>query len=136
MGTAVAIESCMDCFFGTYDLPDQQNDRQNAVVTFNIPDVGIRFKAPFRGANGNHCHLASLLALLEFIDGNQKYFVNHTYQIFGNNYKIINQVNGRESFPPEFSPLMDKAEGYRKKYGYSLEWIPTAENPAYDILFD
>jgi len=105
----------MDCYFGAYELPAEHDNAQAAIVTFHIPDVGIKFKAPFKGVNVDHCDFASLLALLEFIDSNQKYFSN---------------------LPNSFSPLMEKAKNYRDKYRFSLEWIPTSENSAYDPLLD
>ena len=135
-GIRVALSTTMDCFFGTYNLHADKADGSTAVVTFNIPEIGIRFKAPFSGVSQNHCDLASLLALLEFIDRNQKYFSKHTYQIFGDCSRVINQVNGREPFPTEFSNLMDKASAYRDKYRFSLEWVPLGENAAFDTLFD
>jgi len=106
------------------------------VVTFHIPDIGIQFKAPFAGVDRNHSDLASLLALLEFIDSNQKYFSNHTFQIYGNNLTVVNQVNGREQSPDMFAHLMEKASGYRNKYRFSLDWIPSGENPAIEPLLD
>jgi hypothetical protein len=126
----------MECFFGTFDLPRNSHDGKSAVVSFHIPDVGIQFKAPFAGVNRNHSDLASLLALLEFIDSNQKYFSNRTFQIFGNNLTVINQVNGREQPPEMFAHLMEKAAKYREKYRFSLDWVPTDENPAIDPVFD
>jgi hypothetical protein len=133
-GTVVAPTVGMDCFFGTYELPNTHRDRLAAVVTFNIPELGIRFKAPFAGVNTDHCDFASLLALLEFIDSNQKYFKNQGYQIFGNNRRVIDQVNERSLAPPTFAPLMAKARAYRDKYGFALRWVPSGENSAYDEL--
>ncbi|MFZ5980257.1 MAG: hypothetical protein ACOYVF_06450 [Candidatus Zixiibacteriota bacterium] len=126
----------MDCFFGSYELPADNDTGKSTVVTFFIPDIGIRFKAPFDAVNTDHSDFASLLALLEFIDSNQKYFSNHTYQIFGNNQHVINLVNEREIAPIMFSPLMEKAQNYRIKYRFSLEWVPTWDNSAYDSLLD
>lgn len=126
----------MNCYFGAYELPAGKDNAQPAVVTFHIPDVGIKFKAPFQGVNTDHCDYASLLALLEFIDTNQKYFSNQTYQIFGNNRVVIDQVNERLNPPPSFSPLIEKARKYREKYRFSLEWVPSWENSAYDPLLD
>ncbi len=122
----------MDCYFDARPLPPGNSSGKSSLVGFSIPDVGIRFKAPFAGVDQNHSDFASLLALLEFIDSNQKYFTNHTFQIFGNNLAVINQVNGRESVPPEFAPLMAKAAAYRGKYRFALDWIPPQENPALD----
>ena len=126
----------MDCYFGSYELPEGNQLDKSAVVIFSIPDLGIKFKAPFDGVNNDHNDFASLLALLEFIDSNQKYFSNHTYQIFGNNKKIINQVNNHEQPPLIFTPLMQKAKDYRKKYRFSLSWIKPDDNPVYRSLFD
>ncbi len=126
----------MECYFGSYDLPKENGLEKSAVVTFNIPDVGIKFKAPFAAVNHDHGDLAALLALLELIDGNQKYFSKHTYQIYGNNPKLVNSVNRREPLDEKFADLLVKALSYRDKYRFSLEWIPAGDNPAYDSLFD
>ncbi len=126
----------MDCYFGACPLPEENQLGKGSVVVFHIPKVGIRFKAPFNGVDGNHCDLASLLALLEFIDSNQKYFSNHTYQIFGNNLTLINQLNGREDSSEMLKPLLERAQQYRTKYHFSLDWVPANENPALDSLLD
>jgi len=126
----------MECYFGSYDLPKDNGLDKSAVVTFNIPDVGLKFKAPFAAVDHDHGDLAALLALLEFIDSNQKYFSKHTYQIYGNNLKIVNGVNRREQLDEKFADLLNKALRYRDKYCFSLEWIPAVDNPAYDSLFD
>ncbi len=124
----------MDCFFGAYPLPEQNDTGKTALVLFSIPELGIRFKAPFAGEDLDHSDFASLLALLEFIDSNQKYFTNKTFQIFGNNLTLINQLNGREAIPHRYSPLIQKATAYRQKYHFSLDWIPARENSAFDTL--
>lgn len=126
----------MECYFGSCSLPEGNPAGKSAVVMFNIPEIGIAFKAPFAGVDNDHCDLASLLALLEFIDSNQKYFSKHTYEIFGNNQRVINQVNSRETPPLMFVELLKKASVYREKYRFSLEWVPSRDNPAFDILFD
>ena len=122
----------MECYFGSLALPDDNQIGKTAVVMFHIPDIGVKFKAPFDGVDPDHCDLASLLALLEFIDSNQKYFARHNYQIFGNNRRIIDQVNLREEPPVIFTPLLEKATSYRDKYGYSLDWVPSWGNRVSD----
>ncbi|MBD3333855.1 hypothetical protein GF356_13480 [candidate division GN15 bacterium] len=126
----------MECYFGSVDLPEDNAIDKSAVVSFHIPDLGIRFKAPFDAVDRNHGDYASLLALLEFIDSNQKYFANHTFQIYGNNITVINQINRREDPPPVFNHLLKKALGYRERYRFSLEWIPTDDNAAFEDLFN
>ena len=103
---------------------------------FYIPDVGIRFKAPFAGVDKDHSDLASLLALLEFIDSNQKYLSNKTYQMYGDNLDLIRLLNGQGPTRDEFEPLLDKAAEYRDKYRFSLQYVPTEENVAADDLLD
>ncbi|UCD65115.1 MAG: hypothetical protein JSW34_06715 [Candidatus Zixiibacteriota bacterium] len=126
----------MERYFGSYELPEDSQSDKSAVVMFSIPELGIKFKAPFEGVDHDHTDFASLLALLEFIDSNQKYFSKHTYQIYGNNNKIINQVNLREQPPLMFAPLMQKALDYRKKYRFSLQWVKPDDNPVFQSLFD
>ncbi len=126
----------MECYFGTFALPDQNSLEKSAVVAFHIPEIGIRFKAPFDAVDHCHSAYASLLALLEFIDSNQKYFSKHGYQIFGNNLAVINQVNKVQASPELYQHLLEKALGYRDKYGFSLQWVPSTGNSALSGLLD
>lgn len=126
----------MECYFGSIQLPDDSQIDKSMIVSFNIPELGIKFKAPFNAVDPNHGDLAALLALLEFIDSNQKYFTKHTYQIYGNNLKVINAVNRQANLPPEFGPLITRALGYRDKYRFSLAWTPIRSNPNLEELFD
>lgn len=126
----------MDCYFGATKLPHGTPDGKSSIVMFHIPDIGIRFKAPFAGVDQDHSDLASLLALLEFIDSNQKYFDRSNFQLFGNNLSVINQVNGQSNIRPEFLNLMEKAADYRRKYRFSLDWVPSEQNSAYTPTFD
>lgn len=122
----------MECYFGSVELPEDNPLRKSAVVTFFIPDLGIRFKAPFSGVNEDHCDFASLLALLEFIDSNQKYFSNQTYEILGNNQNVVNQVNLQQSVPDGWDHLLQKALDYRRKYRFSLRLVDPGDNSAID----
>ncbi|MCK4573514.1 MAG: hypothetical protein KAU36_04040 [candidate division Zixibacteria bacterium] len=126
----------MECYFGSRELPHDNQLHKSAVVSFIIPEIGIKFKAPFDAVDSDHSDYASLLALLEFIDSNQKYFSRTTYQIFGNNHNIVNQVNLRQSTPEKFSHLLQKALNYREKYRYSLDWVERNVNPTFDSLLD
>lgn len=126
----------MECYFGSVQLPNDNQIDKSVVVTFNIPELGIKFKAPFEAVDGDHGDLAALLALLEFIDSNQKYFSKNTYQIFGNNMRVVNAVNRRDHLPVEFTPLVARALSYRSKYRFSIEWVPVRKAPDLEELFD
>ncbi len=126
----------MDCFFGSFQLPIKNDLQKSAVVIFHIPDLGIRFKAPFDGVDENHNDFAALLALLEFIDSNQKYVKSSAYQIFGDNRKLINQLNQMEPLPGQFIALFEKTSEYKRKYRFSLAWVSHDRNSALDNLYD
>lgn len=138
----------MDCYYGAIErassflsytalaglpltLADQvPNVHGSVLVTFVIPEVGIRFKAPFVGSDRYHSELASLLALLEFIDTNQKYVQHAHYMLHGTHLSLINQLNGEEPAPAEFEPLLTRARDYFKRYRITLNWVPASRNQA------
>lgn len=132
-GTAVAIIGGMDCYFGACPLPKENDLGKSAIVLFHIPELGVRFKAPFDAVNHDHADLASLLALLEFIESNPKYFKEKSFRIYGNNLKVVNQINGREPVPDLLSGLVERAVQYRPKLKYSLAWVSQRNNPAFDM---
>ncbi len=132
----LAVTVFMECYFGSTSLPEDNQLNKTAVVAFSIPEVGIKFKAPFDAVDTDHSDFASLLALLEFIDGNQKYFSNRSYRIVGHNLHVVNQVNQQEEFEERFLPLVEKALAYRNKYRFSLECVSPSDNSTYDSLFD
>jgi hypothetical protein len=133
-GHEACLVGGMDCYFGTCDLPTKQPDGKTAIVMFCIPEIGIRFKAPFAAVDRDHGDLASMLALLEFIDSNQKHLTGKNYQLYGDNLSVINQVNGRASIRYEFQELMKKAAAYREKLRFSVDWVPGPDNAAIEEL--
>ena len=135
-GTYIAIRADMDCFFGSYNLPEENDFSKSGLVVFHIPELGIRFKAPFDGIDEYHNDFAALLALLEFIDSNQKFMKRPAYQIFCDNKILVNQLNNIEPLPDKFMGLYQKARGYKEKYRFSLNWIKPDKNSALDNLYD
>jgi ribonuclease HI len=123
----------MQCFFyGT--IRDENKDKgPNGVVSFTIPDLGIVFRAQFKG-KAQECEYASLLALLEFIEINPHLFRNKTVEIFGDSFVVVNQVNLQMFCNKELEPYRNMALVYKKKIAYSLNWIPQNENPAQNEL--
>ncbi|MBN4076275.1 hypothetical protein JYT16_01010 [Gemmatimonas aurantiaca] len=98
-------------------------------MAFEIPELGIGFKAPFEG-DTDQTDFASLLALLEFVDLNRKLFKNRALQIFGGNLRIVKALNSGSIEEAEYRGFLDKALDYRQKYRFSLEWTPARRNPA------
>jgi hypothetical protein len=123
----------MRCFFHGHNRSEDGKSGFNGLVSFAIPDIGITFRAQFNG-NRDECEYASLLALLEFVELNPHLFRNRRIEIFGNDYKIINQVNHGTQPSHNLEPYMNMAVDYKNKIPFTLNWIPDNENLAQDGL--
>jgi len=129
-------EKKMECYFcgrvREENLKDKSNRRsRDGVVSFFIPEIGISFRAQFKG-NLYECHYASLLSLLEFVELNPQLFKNKHIEIYGDSYIVVNQVNLRLSCTDDLKPYRDMAIGYKNKVPYTLNWVPGKDNPAQD----
>ena len=82
----------MQCFFYAITRERGENLLRNGVVSFAIPDLGIVFRAQFKGTP-KECEYASLLALLEFVELNPQLFRNKRIEVFGDSFTVVNQVN-------------------------------------------
>lgn len=123
----------MKCFYQGRHRENEGISGHNGYVSFAIPDLGITFRAQFSGTQ-DECDYASLLALLEFVELNPHLFKNRRIEIFGDNFKVVSQVNQQINPPKDLEPYMDMAVGYKKKIPFILKWIPVSENPAQDGL--
>jgi len=123
----------MKCFFYGHNRDAEGSTGFNSLVSFAIPDVGITFRAQFKGGR-EECEYASLLALLEFIELNPHLFKNRRIEVFGNNSRIINQVNRGAHPPRNLEPYLNMAVDYKHKIPFTLTWIPDSENIAQDGL--
>ncbi|MEZ5358658.1 MAG: hypothetical protein R3F48_07465 [Candidatus Zixiibacteriota bacterium] len=118
----------MELYFGSMKrhLTDTQID---TIVTFDIPDIGVKFKAPYR-AEDYMLDYASLLALLEFVEINPQLFRNRALELYCNNYDLVEHVNTKSVNRKELAPILEKILQYRSKLKYSINWIALADNPA------
>ena len=123
----------MKCFYQGRQRKTKGMTGHSGFVSFAIPDLGISFRAQFSGAK-DECDYASLLALLEFMELNPHLFKNKRIEIFGDNFKIVNQVNQKVHPTKDLEPYMNMAIGYKKKIPFTLGWIPDSENLAQDSL--
>jgi ribonuclease HI len=123
----------MQCYFYGMARDENSKNGNGGVVSFSIPDLGIVFRAQFKGGPVE-CEYASLLALLEFIEINPHLFQNRTVQIFGDSFVVINQVNLQMVCNKDLESFRNMALVYKKKIPYSLNWIPKTENPAQNEL--
>lgn len=118
----------MEVYFGSLKFP-QSDVRPDNLVTFCIPDIGVRFKAPHK-ADDEIIDYASLLTLLEFIDVNPQLFNNRSLELYCNNFDLVSQVNNCQTADQYIAPLIERAQKYRSRMKYSLNWVPRPDNPA------
>jgi len=123
----------MRCFFHGRNRDAEGMSGFNGLVSFAIPDIGIAFRAQFKGSY-EECEYASLLALLEFVELNPHLFKNKRIEIFGNDYRIINKVNRGTQPSRDLDPYLNMAVGYKQKIPFTLNWIPDGDNLAQDNL--
>lgn len=123
----------MQCFFYGTTRDRDCRDGHNGVVSFSVPDLGIVFRAQFKG-NPVECEYAGLLALLEFIEINPHLFQNKTVEIFSDSFVVVNQVNLQMVCNKDLEPYRNMALVYKKKIPFSLNLIPEKENPAQNEL--
>lgn len=119
----------MECYFYA-DVQDRREDgKHNAVLSFAIPDAGIIFRTRFVGAHGE-CEYAALLTLLEFVELNPHVFRDKTIEIYGDSFTVVNQMNEKMFCNKDLQPFRNMALLFKSKFTYSLNWIPSRENPA------
>ena len=123
----------MKCFFHGHKREFEGLSGFNGIVSFTIPDIGITFRAQYTG-NRHECEYAGFLALLEFVELNPHLFKNKRIEIFGNDYKIISQINQKSRPSKSLEPYLNMAVVYKRKIPFTLNWIPDNENLAQDGL--
>jgi hypothetical protein len=124
----------MELYFGSLRSSGPPANSRSLVI-FAIPDIGVKFKAPY-AADKLVLEYASLLTLLEFIEINPKLFVNRSLELFSANAELVDQVNRRQVNSPDLAPYLRKALEYRARLKFSINWISPDDSPARDIEID
>lgn len=124
----------MELYFGSLK-PSSASTSSRSLVTFAIPDIGVKFKAPY-AADNMALEYASLLTLLEFIEINPRLFVNRSLELFSTSAELVDQINRRQVNTPDLAPYLHKALEYRSRLKFSINWISPNDNPAHDIEID
>jgi hypothetical protein len=120
----------MQCYFTGEMFVRPGQPVTSGVVSFQIPDINITFRAQFKGSP-QECQYASLLALLEFVELNPHLFRNKTLEFYSDSELVVSQVNNTEvRMPAELEPFRDMALSYRRKFPYRLALIQRSNNPA------
>lgn len=122
----------MNCFF-LGKSGNGNGSSKEGLVSFSIPDLGVAFKTRYFGSFFE-CEYMSFLALLSFIEKNPKIFKKQKVNIYSDNPLIVYQVNQKSFCSRDLKSHRDKALVYKKRFSYSLEWIPSDENRAREML--
>ncbi len=124
----------MELYFGSLQ-PSGSPATPRPLVTFAIPDIGVKFKAPYAAEN-MILEYASLLTLLEFIEINPRLFLNRSLELYSASAELVDQVNRRQVNTPALAPYLRKTLEYRARLKFSINWISPDDNPAHDIEID
>jgi len=123
----------MDCFFTSFIRDKQTDSKHNALLSFTVPDLGLVFRAAFKG-DAKEVEYAALLALLEFIELNPQLFKNKALEIYSDSFNLVNQVNKKMYCSKDLEPFRNMALLMKKKIPYCLNLIPESDNPALQAI--
>jgi hypothetical protein len=115
-------------FFGT-SYNEHKNGSPVGLAGYAIPDLGIIFRTRHEG-NIYECQYAGLLALLNFIELNNKSFQGAKFEILSDSALIIYQISHRKFISRDLTPLYNAAIEYKRKIDYRVTWVPRGENTA------
>jgi hypothetical protein len=131
----VSVQPRMKCFISVKaDLSDKEK-KQNGLIGFAIPDVGVLFKTRHFGSF-YELEYKSLLALLRFIEWNAKAFHNQKLNILCSSPLLVYQMNDNTLCQKEVEQDRNLALVYKRKLGFSLSWVPESENRASNGMMD
>jgi len=123
----------MECFFHSFTRDKISESEHNAIISFTVPDIGVVFRASFKG-DQKEVEYAGLLALLEFIEINPQLFKNRALEIYSDSFTLVNQVNQKMFCSSDLEPFRNMALMMKKKIPYNLNLIPVNDNPALNAL--
>ncbi len=115
-------------FFGT-SFGERIDGRPVGLTGFAIPDLGVVFRTRHSGSL-HECQYVGLLALLKFINDNQKQLGNYQFEILSDSTLVVYQISHRKFFTSELAPFYAAAIDYKGKINYKISWVPRQENIA------
>lgn len=120
-------EPRLKCYIAAKTNHPDKSLRQNGLVSFAIPDLGILFRASFLGSY-YELEYMSLLSLLRFIELNRDSFKNQKIDIFSTSSLLVYQVSQDAFCQKELEKHKNLAIAYKNILNFSLSWIPQSEN--------
>jgi len=131
----IVNEPRLRCFIAAKVKHPDKILRQNGLVSFAIPDLGILFRASFFGSY-YELEYMSLLSVLRFIELNRAVFENHKIDIYSTSSILVYQVDQKAFCQKELEKHKNLAVAYKSILNFSLRWVPQSENKAENGMLD
>lgn len=131
----ISVQPRIKCFISAKTLVQDKEKRQNGLISFAIPDLGILFKARYFGSH-YELEYISLLALLRFIEKNYKAFEGQKIDVLCSSSLLVYQMSESSLCQKELERHRNLALAYKKKLKFSLSWVPESENRAQNGMMD
>jgi hypothetical protein len=131
----ISVQPGIKCFISAKTHLVNEEKRQNGLVSFAIPDLGVLFKAQHFGSH-YELEYISLLSLLRFIEKNYKAFEGQKLNVFCSNSLLVYQMSENTLCQKELERHRNLALAYKKKLKFSLSWVPESENRAQNGMMD
>ena len=131
----VSVQPRIKCFISAKTLHPNKEKKQNGLVSFAIPDLGILFKTRYFGSH-YQLEYVSLLALLRFVELNSKAFQNLKLHVLCSSPMLVYQMSQKTLCQREVERHRIVALAFKKKYGFSLSWVPESQNRAQNGVID
>lgn len=147
-GLANHIANMKLYFFGS-NRRETREETGTGIIAFAIPDIGFVFRSAHQGT-ALDCEYQALLTLCQFTEANGDLFKGQKLEILGDSPAVVyamgclrpNPIGGQPFGPvvsssarPEFAPerrFLARILAFKKKLGFSILWVPPAENRAAD----
>jgi len=131
----ISAQPRMKCFIWATTLERDKEKKQNGLICFAVPDLGVLFKAQHFGSY-YELEYISLLSLLRFIELNQDAFKEHKLVILSSSPLLVYQISENTVCQKELIQHRNLVLAYKKKFKFSLSWIPESENRAQKGMLD
>ena len=131
----VSVQPTMKCFVSVKTLLRDKERKQNGLISFAIPDLGVLFKTRKFGSH-HQLEYKGLLALLRFVELNHKSFPNQKLNVLSSSPLLVYQMNENSLCQREVERDRNLALAYKRKLKFSLSWVPGVENRAENGMMD
>ena len=131
----ISVQPKITCFISAQTLLSNKEKRQNGLIGFAVPDLGILFKERYFGTH-YELEYISLLALLRFIEKNYKAFEGQKLNVLCSSPLLVYQMTENTLCQKELERHRNLALAYKKKLKFSLSWVPESQNRAQNGMID